>query len=228
MTVQKPFFKYICLYALAVAILLSCNKHENAPALDMDLQYYPLKENSVNIYNVDSTVYNDFNNSITKYQFLIKDTVTNKYIDATGNTAYRIERYKKSGTTDWSFQKVISRKVTSNRAEEFLDNRRYIRLVFPPVLNLKWNGNLYNDLEHWDYTITQLDEKQSVNSLNFNHTLTVEQINEVNFIREDIYIEKYAKEVGLISKEVRAIDKEISSGKIKKGFIYKMQLNTYK
>lgn len=228
MTAQKPFFKYLCLHALIVAMLLACNKHENAPALDMGLQYYPLKENSVSIYDVDSTVYNDFNNSTTTHQFLIKDSVTNKYTDATGNIAYRIERYKKSSISDWTFQKVISRKITNNKAEEYLDNRRYIRLVFPPVLNLKWNGNLYNDLGNWDYMITQLDEKQSINTLNFNHTLTVEQINEVNLIREDVYIEKYAKEIGLIVKEVRAIDKDISSGKIKRGFIYKMQLNTHK
>ena len=134
------------LLLIGIALLFSCSKSENLPTPNMGLNYFPLKVNSVVIYNVDSTVYNNFNNSITNYLFKLKDTVTNKFTDAQGNEAYRIERYKKTGTQDWIFQKVITRKIINIRAEEFIDNKRYVRLVFPPTLQSTWNGHLYNDL----------------------------------------------------------------------------------
>jgi hypothetical protein len=173
-------------------------------------------------------VYDDFNNRITNYQFLLKDIVTTKYIDVQGNEAYKIERYKQTGSDPWVFQKIISKNINHNRAEEFIDNRRYIRLVFPPTENSKWNGNLLNDIGLWEYKITSLNQPKNINGKNINSTLEINQFEEVNLIREDIYKETYAKDIGLISKEVTAIDKDINTGKTKRGFILKMQLNSYR
>jgi len=176
---------------------------------------------------MDSTVYNDFNNTITNYQFQLKDIVTETFTDLEGNKTYKIERYKRTGTDPWVFQRIISRNVSNNRAEELIDNRRYVRLVFPQQLQRSWNGNLYNDQDPWIYTITALDKKLTIGTKNLDSTLTVQQYNEVNLIREDTYNETYAKHIGLVIKEVKAVDKDISTGRIKKGFAYKMQLFSY-
>jgi hypothetical protein len=58
-------------------------------------------------------------------------------------------------------------------------------------------------------------------------TLNITQYKEVNLIREDIYLETYAKNVGLVVKEVKAIDKDISTGRTRRGFMYKMQLDSF-
>jgi len=211
-----------------IALLFSCSKSENLPKPNMGLNYYPLKVNSVVIYNVDSTVYNNFNNSITNYLFKLKDTVTNTFTDAQGNEAYRIERYKKTGTQDWVFQKVITRKIISNRAEEFIDNKRYVRLVFPQTLQSTWNGNLYNDLGEWRHEVKDLDVPLTIGTKQLDSTIAIHQYNEVNLIREDIYDETYARNIGLVFKEVKAVDKNISSGVITRGFKYKMELDSWK
>lgn len=216
------------LFLAGIAIVFSCNKFENMPKPDMGLNYFPLKVNSVVIYNVDSTVYSDFNNSTTNYLFQLKDTVTNKFTDIQGNETYRIERYKKTATQDWFFQKVITRKIINNRAEEVIDNKRYVRLVFPPTLQSTWNGNLYNDLGEWRHEVKELDVPLTIGSNQLDSTISISQYSEINLIREDIYDETYAKNIGLVIKEVKAIDKDISTGRTRRGFTYKMQLDSYK
>ncbi|RZJ74682.1 MAG: hypothetical protein EOO47_20785 [Flavobacterium sp.] len=219
---------HFTLLLAGTALLFSCNKSKNAPAPNMGFNYFPLKVSSVVIYDVDSTVYNNFNNSITNYVFQLKDEVTNKFTDGQGNEAYRIERYKKTGTQDWAFQKVIVRKIISNRAEEYIDNKRYVRLVFPPSAQSNWNGNLYNDLGEWRHEVKALDVPLTIGTNQLDSTIAIHQYNEVNLIREDIYDETYAKNIGLVVKEVKALDKNISTGVITKGFKYKMQLNSWK
>ena len=194
----------------------------------MKYNYFPLNVGAEVIYNVDSTVYNNFNNSTTNYIFQLKDITTNKFIDAQGNEAFRIERFKKTDTDDWFFQKVIVRKIISNRAEEVLDNKRYVRLVFPPTLQSTWNGNLYNDLGAWPHEVKDLDVPLTIAANNLDSTIAIQQYNEVNLIREDIYDETYAKNIGLVVKEVKAVDKNINTGVITRGYKYKMELASWK
>lgn len=205
----------------------SCNKETNLSKPDFVLNYFPLKVNQETIYNVDSTVYNDFNNSTTLFQFQLKDIVVSKFKDMEGYEAYRVERYKKTSTQDWFFQKLITRRIINNRAEEVLDNRRYVRLVFPPSLQSTWNGNLYNDLDIWRHEITDIDAPLTIGTNKLDSTLNIIQYKEVNLIREDIYLETYAKNIGLVVKEVKAIDKDISTGRTRRGFMYKMQLDSF-
>ncbi|WP_157960748.1 hypothetical protein [Nubsella zeaxanthinifaciens] len=222
------FKRLIYVVMMGAVAFFSCNKSENAPMPDMNLAYFPLKLTSVVVYNVDSTVYSDFNNSVTTFNFQLKDTVTNTFIDAQGNEAFRIERYKKIGTQDWTFQKVIAKKIVNNRAEEYLDNRRYVRLVFPPTLQARWNGNVYNNLGEWTHEITAMDVPLTIGAKTLDSTISIKQYEEVNLIREDIYSEIYAKHIGLVKKEVKAVDKNINNGQIRRGYAYRMQVASWK
>jgi hypothetical protein len=220
--------KNISILLFLSLLFFSCKKTENLAAKDLKLSYFPLILKATVIYDVDSTVYNDFNNSVIKYQFQLKDSVVAKFIDLENKEAYKIERYKKTVSTGWVFQKIISKRLANNRAEEFIDNRRFVRLTFAPELNKKWNGNLYNDLIAWDYEINALDKKITLGNNTIDSTLNISQYNEVNLIREDVFSETYAKRIGLIAKEIKSYDKDIATGKIKRGFALKMQLNTDK
>ena len=224
----KVIFCPINYLSIALLLILSCDKAENLPNPDMGLNYFPLKVNSYTIYDVDSTVYSDFTNTITEFKFLIKDSIINQFTDAQGNTAFRIERFKKTTTQDWTFQKVIAKKIINNRAEEFIDNTRYVRLVFPATLESTWNGNLYNSLDEWKHQVKSIEASATIGTLKLDSTISIQQHSEINLIREDIYTESYAKNIGLVKKEVKAVDKDISTGKIKRGYRYTMLLNRYK
>lgn len=211
-----------------LTLLFSCNKFESQPAVEMGFNYFPLKIGATISYNVDSTAYNDFNNSTTNYSFKIKDSTAQRYFAANGDTTYRIERYKKIGNGNWAFQKTIARRIVQNRAEEVLDNMTFVRLIFPINIERTWNGNAYNTLEPWLHEITELDAPFTTGNKILQETLTVNQNYENNLIREDIYQETYAKNIGMVDKQVRAIDKDISTGRIKRGYVYRMQLDSYK
>lgn len=215
------------LVASCMLLFSACNKVENMPQPDLGLDYFPLKIEAVVIYNVDSTVYNDFTNTVVTHQFLLKDSVTNQFIDGQGDEAYRIERYKKTNTLDWTFQKIITRKIINNRAEEVMDNRRFVRLVFPLTAQSVWNGNLYNDLEEWPHRVMAINEVKDIDNLHFNSTVTVEQYNEVNLLHENIYTETYAKGVGLVLKEVKAIEKYFGTEQIRKGHHTTYRIESY-
>ncbi len=204
----------------------SCQKRESSPPADLKASYFPLKLNSSLIYEVDSTVYNDFTGTQTQYLFEIKDTVISTIESEEGGTTVYIERYKKSNSGEWKFQKVISRSLKELRAEEFIDNRRYVRLTFPPEKYKSWNGNTYNNQDQQEYYFKAVDIPLSINNLNFDSTAVVVQMEEENLIREDYSEEVYAKHAGLVKKTVTALDKDISSGRIIRGFVYTMKIKS--
>src|SRR5690606_35171068 len=106
--------KKILFLAVIILTIYGCSKEKLAPKRSMFYEYYPLKEGLVWVYDVDSTYYDDFftPSRVTNYLFTIKDTVTGFYINLTGDTVYRVERYKKTDDTpEWAFQKNFTRSI---------------------------------------------------------------------------------------------------------------------
>ncbi len=216
--------------SLIVAILLfsilSCKK-ETLPPTDLKKEYYPLKLHSSITYKVDSTAYNEFDHSETNYLFELKDTVVAEIANSDNRKTFRIYRYKRELSNEWIFQKVIVRSLVDFRYEETLDNQKFVRIVFPPERNKKWNGNTYNNLGEQQYQIVNLDETLTVNGINFDSTLLVKQLEDINLIKEERTFETYAKGIGLIKKEVTALSKDINSGAVRNGFKYNMSIKSF-
>ena len=68
----------------------------------------------------------------------------------------------------------------------------------------------------------------SINSLSFDSTIVVTKIDSKNLIREDLVYSTYAKNVGLMQRVVKAIDKNISTGKITNGFAFTQKIKSFK
>ncbi|OAQ38136.1 hypothetical protein A5893_15140 [Pedobacter psychrophilus] len=210
-------------------LAISCTKESNAPAKDLQSDFYPLKINSVLVYDVDSTAYSNFTNTSTNYKFEIKDSITNTFDDLAGGLNYRIERYKRLNVNSpWVFQQVFTRSKTVRSGEEFINNQRFIRIIFPPLAGSFWNGNSKNTIGEQDYSIENDIAASTINTLTFDSTIVVKEIDEQNLIREDLVYATYAKKVGLVQKEVTAVDKNISSGKITNGFKFTLKIKSIK
>jgi hypothetical protein len=222
--------KRIFLFTAVLCLLYSaCTKEKNAPAAEFYYNFYPLKVGSVIIYDADSTAFSNFTNTSVNYKFEIKDSLTHTFNDLAGQTHYRIERYKRiNPSTIWIFQQVFTRNITSRAAEEFINNERFTRLIFPPTTGSSWNGNSKNVLGEQEYLIESGIEPLMVNNLTFDSTIVVKEIDEFNLIREDLVYSTYATNVGLIKKEVTAVDKNISTGRITNGLIYSLKIKSFK
>ncbi|WP_017259458.1 hypothetical protein [Pedobacter arcticus] len=221
--------RVLFLIAFSSLIWTSCTKENNAPAIDLQPEFYPLNVGAVYIYDVDSTAYSNFTGGKVQYQFQLKDSVADTFTDLTGQVNYRIERYKRNTVNDaWKIQQVYSRNKSIRAAEEFINNQRFIRLVFPPLRGSEWNGNSKNTLDKQEYTIEDDISPLTVNTLNFDSTVTVKEIDEFNLIKEDLVKSTYAKNVGLVQKTVTDIEKNISTGVITNGRIYSYKLSAYK
>ncbi len=213
--------------AISSLILVSCTKENNAPAIELQSDFYPLKIGSVSIYDVDSTAYSNFTNSSINYKFEIKDSIANTFNDLAGVINYRIERYKRTNSTSkWVIQTVFTRNKSLRAAEEFINNQRFIRLIFPPLIGSMWNGNSKNTLGTQEFLIENNIVALSINTLNFDSTVVVKEIDEFNLIREDLVNVTYAKNIGLVQKIVTAVDKNISTGKITNGSVYSYKIKS--
>lgn len=227
-------FKRVLLFsACSLLFWCSCTKETNAPPVDLQGDFYPLKVGSVYVYDVDSTAYSDFidkcQGTSSSYKFQVKDSVADTFVGLTGDTSYRVERYRRNTPSDnWTIQQVYSRNKTVRAAEEFINNQRFVRLVFPPTQNTFWNGNSKNTIGKQEYIIEDGILPLTVNSLTFDSTVTVKEIDEFNLIREDLVKSTYAKNVGLVQKVATQVDKCIDSGRSIRGAVYSYKLTSYK
>ncbi|MBN8702458.1 MAG: hypothetical protein J0M08_05310 [Bacteroidetes bacterium] len=234
----KTYF-YILL-ATTLFFLFSCEKEKDAKITDIGYNYFPLQVGSYWVYDVDSVVYDDFENDTDYYHYRIKEYVESTFQDFAGNTAFRIERYVKHynaivpyDSISWQLQNVCFANKTKTTAEKVEENMRYVKLIFPVEENKTWNGNSYNMLGEMDYTYESIDQSKTINNLHFDSTLVVQQSNTTNAIEKKYYIEIFAKNIGLVKKEIVDIysskpplNTPVTS-RIEKGFTLNMSIVEY-
>lgn len=190
-----------------VLALDSCKKDD--PAVDLGVTYFPDNVGHYVVYEVDSTVYDDFNHDTDIYRYQVKELIQSEFTDNEGRRALRIERWIKNyndtipySSMPWTLSRVWYAVRTLTQAERVEENIRYIRLVFPVKENTTWNGNAQNTIGEWDYEYENVDEAFHAGNMHFDSTLTVIQKNEINLLEHRYYRERYARHIGLIEKSV--------------------------
>ena len=230
--------------------LYSCTKKTTSLDINLGREYYPIATGKSITYKVDSTIYDDFTGNTYLTHCYIKDVIDTSFQDLLGQTAYYVKRFYKSDTaTDYSFQNLYTVTAVSNRVEVMYDNLRYIKLVFPVTYLGSWGGNGYINTNSskepyaWigdkPYTYKDLGKQFKNDSLTFPNTLTVFHMNELlpssdttaaitGFAEYTYSSEKYAKDIGLVNKEMMLIKKDLAIGGGKRrGFALKMNCIAY-
>ncbi len=204
-----------------ILFTLSCDRTDTDP-VDA-YQYYPLDLGRYQIYQVEETVYSagQKNPVITSWQE--KDEVDRISATKEFETTYIIARYRRNLATDY-WQKVKEYTVTKSPDKILtnIDNQTIFSLVFPPDSRIKWNGNLYNNLDAQDYQYTNIDKALTLDKLTFDKTLTVVERRDTSIINRYVGVKIYALGTGLISDEQTAYeycqdDGCIGSGTIESG-----------
>lgn len=206
-------------------IIFSCKKETENP-VDVGYEYFPVNVGHWVTYQVDSTYYDDFTDSVRVYHYKIKEFIESTFLDNQNRETQRIERYKQiSDTTSWYINNVWAMNLTPSTAEKVEEDYRYIKLVFPVKNGKTWNGNAYNVKDEQEYEFDDIDKPYTVNGLTFDSTVTVIQENELNMIQENYQVEVFAKHVGLIYKRYKSVS--LDNGKITKGCNYSYKIISY-
>lgn len=228
---NKKFTNIIfCLAIISLfSFIYSCKKREIEAPVDVGYSYFPTKIGNFIIYQVDSIVYNDFTGTVDTFNYQLKELIESDFIDNQGRKTQRIERYNRANDTSlWILKDIWYANLTNTTAEKVEENVRYIKLVFPIKLKQEWNGNAYNYLDPEIYKYSDLYRPYDTTNVHFDSTITVVQREELNLILDDYAIEIYAKNIGLVFKKNRHLEK-LPDGTINKGFdlTYNFTSNNY-
>jgi hypothetical protein len=125
--------------------IFSCSEDE--PVMpDMGFDYYPLQVGNYSIYQVQES---KINGSLkTNLSYELRVLVTDSAVSEQGVVTYFLVREKRTNSSGkWESLDTWSTKVINNSVIQNEGNVLFVKLIFPPSLNLKWNGNQYNNVK---------------------------------------------------------------------------------
>jgi hypothetical protein len=224
--------------------LLSC---ETSPELatDVGLDYFPLKVGAYQIYSIDETHINQTIEQKSIYE--LKLQVLDSSLNQEGGFSYTIQRQKRDNPgLPWKNIDAWTSRVAGRQAIVKEGNTSYVKIAFPTMNGLEWDGNSFNDLggdqscgENKDrpcdtYSLESLGKEFVVaDGMAFTETLTVVQNENMDLIvKQDVRKEVYAKGIGLIYKESVILeycstDDCKGDQKVDKGLRYKQVIKEY-
>lgn len=223
-------------YLLFLIIFFSACKKENPSVpINYKYNYFPLKHGLQRIYKITDRTIDKEISVDTTVTYELKEVIDSSFIDNSGNTAWRLERYKRTDSTQqWQISDVWENQIVNNQAHSIEENIRYIKIIFPPKKDETWNGNAFNTLEITNYNLSNIDETLTLNSQTFDSVLTVNQNFDETLIYKYHTFEQYATNIGLINKTVIAIDYAYTyppnapiEDRISRGHLYYQTLISY-
>lgn len=218
---MRNFFALSGLFCIGL-LFNSCKKSTvdfESAALN---EYYPLQVGKYVTYNMDSTVYINFGAKDTIIKYQVRDMVDAAITDNSGRAAYRVIRsIRKNATQPWVGNNTFLVVPLNNTIEFVENNQRFVKLKLPVNEGYSWKGNSFIDtysltsevkyLDDWDYTYENVGQPLQLGSILLDSTLTVNHRDEflgqdpsnpsTQYAEKNYSLEKYAKNIGLVSKE---------------------------
>lgn len=218
-----------CSCLLFLAVLNSCEKKTDNTVYDKPAAYAQLEQGKYIIYRLDSLRFVNYGLDELIVSYQAKDVVEGVTTDQLGRQAWRVQRYLRdinsTNEDDWKANIDYEIVPGDNYLEVYENNLRFIKLQSPMKEGFSWTGNGYlpdepfNQYEFtaamnihlWDYTYEEAGISVELNGKNYDSTVTVSQIQDSSNVpilnpdmiaQKTVWVEKYAKNIGLIYKEV--------------------------
>lgn len=181
--------------------------------------YYPTQVGKYIIYQLDSTIFTNFETTKEIHSYQVKDIVDAEITDNLNRPSYRIRRMIRdsAGLKPWTDIATFMATPLPNSIEYVENNLRFIKLKSPVRENYFWQGNSYinadGDLDYlksWEYNYTNVGQPYLIGNKAVEHTVTVLQSDEMtgdpalfpnNVASKNYSVEVYGKNIGLIYKD---------------------------
>ena len=191
---------------MATIFALSCDsENNNVVVADKPTDYFPLRKGVYQIYDVHEVVYTLGVAAEKTYQ--LKTVLVDSIDQEDGSYAYVQYHYNRpTNDKDWVY--VSTWAIEADDLELIANeaNTVYLKYRFPPGQGYRWNGNLYNSMDEDEYVLEEAKISQTVAGVNYHDCLIINQHDSQDFVvfldqRKEIY----ARNVGLVSKDVRQL-----------------------
>lgn len=195
-----------------ILVLLAC---EDKPVtVELGTDFFPLRTGREWTYSVNKTTYSYLSAPVEE-SYELKIAVTDSTLINGIVTYSLVVSTRSTSNNEWQTEQSWSARISGNQAIQNESNITRVKMIFPVGANTVWDGNQYNNelpfLEDYVTTAEQRlfrvedfnEAKELSSGLNFTGTLTVVISNLFDpIIGQDLQKETYARNVGLIYKEV--------------------------
>jgi hypothetical protein len=227
---KKCFIAIIASGVLVVGMLVAgCNKKDDSFSSIALEDYMKLETGKYIIYRYDSLEFTNYGQKDTIVSYQARDLVEGTATDNLGRNGWRIVRSIRAinSTSDNEWKPFMTYFVIASRAQIEVSESsfRYIKLTSPVTDGRSWRGNGYlpdnpyqdlydfsndEDMQKWDYTYQDVGASLTLNNKTYDSTITVLQIADSTNLpiqvsvpaSKSYWVEKYAKGIGLVYKEV--------------------------
>lgn len=209
-SILKPSFTLFKGVIGILLVLASCkgSDPQDTPIVNFGYNYLPLEVGEWIEYKVDSTAFDEFNQTVETFNFFQREEVVETYQDLEGRDVFRIELFRKSSQSDaYQIQRTFEVLVYGQRAERKDAGVRVVPLVFPTKEGADWDGNAFNTKAAESFEYDYVDNSATFNGNSFDSTLRVlKTVDTNNFVIKEFAEERYARNVGLIYQEELLIE----------------------
>jgi hypothetical protein len=202
---KYKFFKLPCytFFVLIINTLIGCNPvcKDCVSTTPSSSEMFPAEVGRFTEYDVTEQEFALGRTPLTR-NYQVKELMAEQYKDISGQTAYRIVRFKRNDDTQrWLADSTITLRVAIDQVVRNENGRDYIKLTFPMTEKTVWNGNLYNNGGDDKYECRNIGATYKIGTQSFPYSVTVVQQNDSTLVNQDKRIEVYAQNTGLIYKE---------------------------
>ncbi len=218
---KKRFLPFLFL-AVSILTWAACNKSVDNDRIyeEPTRGFYPLQLGRSIIYDVDSTIWTDFDCKKRTKHLNLRYTIADTFTDLQGRPSYRVDVDERaSDSVAWAVNQVFYITPTAKGLETFMQNLRMQKLTFPVSEGGTWFGNRAIDTSDaalrqfggWVYRYSNYLQPYNNGRIDFDNTVTVTAVNDlVNnpemlpnaYAERNFYREVYGYDVGLIYREI--------------------------
>lgn len=210
-----------------LVLLSACKKTETLDTMTLD-ELFPLTVGKYITYRVDSLVFVDAGKTAATHRYQFRHIVEKQVTDNLNRPAWQVVTYINDslGKGAWVASGVYIVTPTGKQLEVNENNQRVIKLQLPAKEGFTWKGNSYlsdrpynpayeisvdGNMSLWEYTYKTINQKERIGSVDIDNVTTITHIDafenvpmktDTAFASRELSFEKYAKNIGLVYKEL--------------------------
>lgn len=211
-------------FIILFLIIISSCKPINYVNEDYHSKYFPIELNQEKEFLVTNINHSSFGKDTVTYY--LKEVISEKFLNLEGDSAYRIERFwKTDSTNNYEIKDVWVANKSLNFAQLVEENIRFTKLIFPFDVDVVWDGNAFNNQQSQEYRIESINIPYNVNGLSFDSSITVIQNYKSNLLEYENSKEIYVIGVGLVYKEeIEVLINSADSNDFSQGYEFYQEL----